>query len=294
MKSSKKARRPKSFPPIANERWNFDCCVDSQDTRACYLYEYSIESEAIKTQVAAVRAGWDLRESPAVKRKIADWWQANPHPGGLFGSPERVEWGKKLPEAVPEAVVTTSLPSHLHFLFACSHFPSKHWLEIPLAERKQTSTSIPKPHKMLPLTDPTRFEATPMFIQPLEEFKTFMTGSLSLLTNLVPYYVFSLHWERSNRKLLGDFQKWLEENRPAGKRPFHLTKQSTSRRTTNKELLKNLSALRLLRHFEGNIQKARDHCEEILERSLYSDESSWRKAEVKALKEIRRFNTLAS
>ena len=295
MRISKKTRRPKHFPPLGNERWNFDSCADPEQTHACYLYEYCIESEPIKTQVAAVRAGWDLRESPAVKRKIANWQLDNPPPPPLPLNDEFGEWVRRFKDAVPEALVTTKLRSDLHFLISCQHFPTKHWLEIPLAERNQIAMTIPKSHKMLPLTDPARLEAPPMCIQPFEEFtgSPFMISPLSLLTSLVPHYVFYLNWERSDRKLVEDFRNWLEQNRPEGKRPFHLTRRSTSRRTTDKELLKNLSALRLIRHFEGNVEKARDHCEEILEKSLYSDDSSWRKAEVKALKEIRRFDRLA-
>jgi len=291
----KKPRRRKHFPDPPSVQWNFDSCADPEQTHACYLYEYSIESEAIKSQVAAVRAGWDLRESPAVKQKVAEWELDNPPPTPWAISDEVGEWCRRLKEAIPEAVVTTKLRSDLHFLINCQHFPKKHWLEIPLAERKQIARTIPKSHKMLPLTDPARLEATPMSIQPFEEFMTspFMTSPLSLITSLVPHYVFSLNWERSDRKLVEDFRNWLEQNRPEGERPFHLTRRSTSRRTTDKELLKNLSALRLIRHSGGNVEKARDHCEAILEKSLYSDDSSWRKAEVKALKEIRRFDRLA-
>jgi hypothetical protein len=291
MTISKKRRRRKCFPPLPDERWNFDACADAEQTHTCYLYEYSIESEAIKTEVAAVRARWDLRESPAVKRKIADWWKANPCPVAPLGSPEQREWGRKIRESIPEAIVITQLYSGLYFLCYCNHFPAKHWPGIPLEEREKIARALLESHQWLPLDHPARLEATRMFIVPMEDIVA--TPSHVITSLFIPQYGFSLYWERSDRKLLIDFKEWLRRTRPKDKPTFHSTKESTSRKTTDKELLKSLSALRLLRHFEGSVQRARDHCEEVLKRSLYSDESSWRKAEVKALKEIRRFNSLA-
>lgn len=106
------------------------------------------------------------------------------------------------------------------------------------------------------------------------------------------HYVFSFSWERSNGKLTEDFKQWLEENRPKDQPGFHLTKHSTSRTTSHRDLLKFLSALRLIRHFEGNLKAVRDHCYLVLGKFLYADDSAWSKAEKKALQEVKRFDKL--
>jgi hypothetical protein len=300
--AKKKTRRPaqlKTGPP--DKQWNFADCPHPEQTRACYLYEYSIESDLVKAEVEAVRKRWILQESPSVKQKIRDWWQSNPKPPSSFATlptQELREWLRKFREAIPEADPTTKLSSDLHFLLYCEHFSTKHWLEIPAAEQKLIAQQFyPDRHWTRPsilLTDPVQWarwsEAKPMSIEPLEDFlnPSIRFAPLTLKGN----YVLSFNWERSNRKLTEDFGQWLEENRPKDQPGFHLTKQSTSRATSHRDLLKSLSALRLIRHFEGNVRAARDHGY-VSEKSLYEDESAWRKAEKRALQEIKRFDKLA-
>jgi hypothetical protein len=291
----------KTGPPVAE--WNFRLCPHPDQTKTCYLYEYSIESDEVKTEVEALRRKWNLRDTPRVRKQVADWWQSNPPPIGSAIVPASAnerkawkEWSDGLREAVPEAVVTTTLNSELHFLPGCDSFPTKHWLEIPAAKRKLIAQGFyPDRHRTGGLTDPAqlalRLEASPMIIEPLEDFLN-PSRPFPPLT-LKGYYALSVNWERSNRKLTEDFGQWLEENRPKDQPGLHRTKQSASRTTSPRDLLKNLSALRLIRHFEGNIQAARDYYYLVLEAFLYKDDSAWRKAEKKAIREITRFDQLA-
>jgi hypothetical protein len=288
--------KKKSGPP--EEHWHFARCPHPEQTRACYLYEYSLASNVVRAEVEAVRKKRDLAESPPVKQKIAEWWRANPRPpGNPFASArtqELQEWFRKFREAIPEADGSTKLNSDLHFLLSLDYFPGRHWLEIPAIERQRVGHGLyPDRHRSGSLHDPAqlacRLEADPMMIESLEDF---------LFRPFPPltwhgYYVFLINWERSNTKLREDFGQWLEEHRPKDQPGFHLTKQSTSRATTERDLLKNLTAFQLIRHFDNSARRARDYYLRQTGASLYNDDAAWKKAEAKARQEIKRFDRLA-
>jgi hypothetical protein len=302
--AKKKTRRPAQLKttPLPEDQWDFAACPHPEQTKACYLYEYSIDSKLVKREVEAQRRKWILQKSPSVKQKVADWWQSNPKPpGGGFASlptKEEREWLRKFREAIPEADPTTKLHQDLHFLLACEYFPEKHWLEIPVGERQLIAKEFyPDRHRTGSWTDPLqsalRLEASPLRIEPLEDFLNSESSPLYARLGLKGHYVFSFSWERSSRKLTDDFGQWLEENRPKDQPGFHLSKQSTSRTTSPRDLLKNLSALRLIRHFDGDVDAARDHYHLVLCKFLYKDDSAWKRAAKKALREIKRFDKLA-
>jgi hypothetical protein len=291
-KKRQKRRRFKTGPP--DWQWNFSSCPHPEQTKACYLYEYSVESEFVRTEVAAERQRWVSQNSPSVQQKINDWCQANPRPpgGSLASLPtqEEREWLRKVHEAIPE-LATTKLHKDLHFLFECQHFPSKHWLEIPATERELIAKRFyPTDYTTVSCTDPARYEATPMKIETLEDF---LARSWSLGVSISKdTHVFSFFWERSDRKLTEDFQKWLNENRPKEEPGFHLSKQTTSRATSPKDWLTRLAALRLIRHFSGNVRAARDYSYSVLEHFLYKEDTAWKRAEAKARQQITRFGKL--
>jgi len=194
----------------------------------------------------------------------------------------------------------TKLKHDFHFLINCEAFPQKHWLEIALGERQSIAGAFyPNSGRMYSVFDPARREATPLSIQPLKEFLTSPLFSLTspdgqsirqlLCEN---EFVFSPNWERSDSKLSADFRQWLKESRPKDKPGLELTKQSPSKKTSAKDRMKQLTALRLIRHFKNSVQKARDYYEAQTEVLLYRDDSAWRKAEMKAWEEIRRFDHL--
>ena len=273
--AKKKTRRPtgpQTGPP--EEHWHFARCPHPEQTRACYLYEYSLASNVVRTEMEAVRKKLALAESPLIQQKIAEWWKANPRPpGNPFAAgrtQELQEWFRKFREAIPEADRTTKLKSDLHFLISLNYFPVRHWLEIPATERQRIAQELyPDRHRSGSLHDPAqlarRLEADPIMIESLEDF---LFRPFPPLT-LQGYYVFWISWERSNRKLREDFGLWLEKHRPKNQPGFHRTRQSTSRATTERDLLRNLSALQLSRHFANNAGRAKNYYYEQTGKFLY-------------------------
>jgi hypothetical protein len=140
-------------------------------------------------------------------------------------------------------------------------------------------------------------EKSGMFIRSLEDYLSspfrYTGGRLSAVK--VPEhsgdFVVSWCWPRSDRKLLQDFKKWLEENRPPDQPPLHKTGESPTRKTSHKDLLKALGALRLLRAFKNNFRKAYDHAWEVLDKPLYKDQAAWIKAKNRAEQEIETFRS---
>jgi hypothetical protein len=104
-------------------------------------------------------------------------------------------------------------------------------------------------------------------------------------------FVVSWYWPRSDRKLLQDFKKWLEENRPPDQPPLHKTGESPTRKTSHKDLLKALGALRLIRAFKNNFSEARYRGWEVLDKPLYKDQAAWIKAKNRAEQEIETFRS---
>ena len=87
MKSQKKpgAKRPliavgESFneAPIKVEEWNFALCPHPTETEACYLYEYSLESDSIIAEAEKLRQKHVLSE--ANRKKFEKWLRLNPMP----------------------------------------------------------------------------------------------------------------------------------------------------------------------------------------------------------------------
>ena len=211
---------------------------------------------------------------------------------------ERTRWSKKSSEANPHVFPTSELNRDFHFLGECSHFPSKHWLEIPAAERTAISRQL-RPERFQWGHDAFHMEKRPLLIMSVEDC---LRSPLSLLdkafvTIKAPEhsgdFIFSWCWPRSERKLLEDFRKWLEDNRPPDQPPLHKTAESTSRKTSHRDLLKALGALRLLKAFENDVREASYHAWEVLDKPLYKDQPAWIKARKRAEQEIAVFESKA-
>lgn len=71
--------------------------------------------------------------------------------------------------ANPHMIVTSRLTNDLHFLDECSHFPKKHWLEIPAEERAQVSERL-QPDRQQWGSDAFHMEKRGMLIQSLEDY----------------------------------------------------------------------------------------------------------------------------
>src|SRR5262249_53387714 len=145
--------------------------------------------------------------------------------------------------------------------------------------------------------DAFHYEKSGMLIQSIEEYLSSpftYTGSwfsTVKVPGLSGDFVISWFWERSDRKLLLDFKKWLEENRPQDKPPLHKTGESPTRKTSHKDLLKALGALRLIRAFKNDFSEARYHTWEVLDKPLYKDQAAWIKAKNRAEQEIETFQS---
>jgi hypothetical protein len=301
--------------PIKVEEWNFSLCPHPKETEACYLYEYSLECDSIKAEAEKLKQKHVLSE--ANRQKFERWVRLNPMPytqgvepdtscesavahcenyvmAGATKGGERDRWCERALKANPNIIVTTKLSHDLHFLGTCAHFPTKHWLEIPAEERAQIGNLF-HPDRLQWGHDAFHMERRGMLIQSLEDYLgnplRYTGGWLSSVK--VPEhsgdFVVSWCWPRSDRKLLQDFKKWLEENRPPDQPPLHKTGESTTRKTSHKDLLKALGALRLTRAFKNNFSEARYHAWEVLDRPLYKDQAAWIKAKNRAGQEIEAF-----
>ncbi len=139
MKATKKSAKERLYgavakgsetAPIKNEAWNFAPCPHPEQTEACYLYEYSLECEELKAEVAIVRGKNALRE--ASKERDHEWLRQNPAPSNEAEIPA---WAERAKKEIPNAIVYSSLSGNLNFLYWYPYFPSKHWLETPAEER---------------------------------------------------------------------------------------------------------------------------------------------------------------
>ena len=270
------------------EEWNFSLCPHPNETEACYLYEYSLECDSIRAEAKKLREKSIL--SAANEQKFKRWLRRNPMPRtrGI----EQDRWCKRALKANPNVVVTTKLSYELHFLGDCAHFPSKHWLQISAEERAQLGNLF-RPDRMQWGHDAFHMETRGMLIQSVEEYLSSPFRNIGDWLPSVPEhsgdFVVSWCWPRSNRKLLQDFKEWLEENRPPDQPPLHKTGESTTRKTSQKDLLKALGALRLMRAFKNNFSEARYHAWEVIDKPLFRDQAAWIKAKNRAEQEIEAF-----
>jgi hypothetical protein len=301
---------------IKDAEWNFALCPHPKQTEACYLYEYSLECDSIIAEAKKLRERHVLSE--ANRKKFEKWFRLNPMPAtqgiepdtccesaiahcenyvmaGAWKGGELDRWCERALKANPDVIVTTKLSYDLHFLGTFAHFPTKHWLEIPAEEREQFATQL-APHRVQWGHEAFHMEKRPMCIESLKDFQNSPSRqSDHVFTARVPEhsgdFVVSWCWPRSDRKLLQDFKKWLEENRPPDQPPLHKTGQSPTRKTSHKDLLKALGALRLIRAFKNDFSEARYHAWEVLDKPLYKDQAAWIKAKNRAEREIETFQS---
>jgi hypothetical protein len=135
-------------------------------------------------------------------------------------------------------------------------------------------------------------EAKPLLIYPLEYFlalrRLFPLGDASAkLPHHSGPHVFDVCWARSDSKLKEDFGKWLEDKRPKDQPGFQA--QGGSQRTSPKDRLKALGALRLKKAYKRDVGSARDCTSNVLGKPLYKDQAAWIKAANKAEEHLREF-----
>jgi hypothetical protein len=287
-----KKDKVKSSQKLIREAWNFGN-VPHDEIEPCQLYEYSRESPAIIREVTATLNRQHYAESEAARKKRADWFRSNPEPRD---ERQHEIWRAKSVNEIGDTIIRTKLDYDIHFLIDLAEnriFPERYWLEIEPDRRRKISSSF-GPDRMRWGHDPASMETRPLLIETLESFVDFRRQWPVLFMDTEhPNYsgpqVFDVCWARSDRKLTRDFAEWLKDNRPKEQPAFQVTAHGGSRRTTPRDLLKALAALRLVRAYKGDINDARFRTLETLDKFLYKDQAAWIKATDKAKQQIEIF-----
>jgi hypothetical protein len=273
---------PESRKPLVREAWDFRT-VPRDESEPCYLYEYSKESPLIVSKITAALKRRQYSESAAANKRRSAWFKSNPEP---TEDRERQIWQAKMVSEIGDTVVKTELEPEIHFLVNFAEkgiFPEKYWLQIdPGCRRKH---AVQGDRWRVGHVDPASMEAKQLLIYPLDYFlelkRLFPIAGLSAkLPDHSGPHVFDVCWARSDRKLRKDFEQWLKNNRPKDQPGFLV--QGGSQRTTPRDLLKCLAALRLMRAYKRDAVRAADYTWKICGKSLYKEQTTWIKAEKKA------------
>jgi len=283
----------KSSQKLIREAWDFGN-VPTDEIEPCYLYEYSRENPGIIREVTATLNRQHYAESEAARKRRSAWFRSNPEPRE---ERQRKVWRVKMNE-IKDCVTTTKLDYEIHFLVDLAEdgmFPERYWLEIEPHRRRKTLFLF-RPDRLRWGDDPASMETRQLLIQTFESFLEWRQLCGGLLRFKHPHYsgpqVFNVCWARSDRKLTRDFAKWLKESRPKDQPGFQVSRHGGSRRTTPRDLLKALAALRLVRAFKGDVTTARFHTLETpLDKPLYKDQAAWIKATNRAKREIEIFES---
>ena len=300
------------------------------ETDAAYFWEFGLETPDVIAEVEAVRKKQVLSEK-VDKEVVRKWNSANPFPG-VEDNARMFEWSNRFQKQFPNYIVITKFRNYdAHFLHAWPEFPDKHWLQVSQDVRHNKKRLRPHPGQMLgnptSIFDPNywlekdeakKFDTVPSFFYKTDfglachtSINTYLSPVLNfwrdwIETTKSPWGFASadrwdelrlveINWARSDRKLKADFAEWLKENRPDDRQAFHKSKESSSRRTTHRDLLKSLGAWRLLRHFKRDWNSAAEYSELFCKdkrgnpKPLYVEQSEWRDAENRANKALSEF-----
>jgi hypothetical protein len=303
--------------------------LPDDQTSAAYNWEFGLETPEVIAEVEAVREKKVLSEKVDMNA-VRKWHAANPYPG-VCETKQSNEWLTRFNRQFPDYIVTMKFRDGITgFLINWPEFPSQHWLQVPEKLRADKKRLRPlknqidwqgdmlKAETWLKRGEATKFDTEPSFF-----FKTYTglcchTSTSSLLSSGLDFWpnwkattkspwgfasadgwdelrLVKLNWARSDRKLKADFAEWLKENRPDDRQPFHELREDDSRRTTERELLKALGALRLLRHFQGDWGAAAGYSGSFCKdkqgkaKPLYAEQSEWRDAEKRVQKALGEF-----
>ena len=279
---------PESQQPLVPEAWDFRH-VPADEIEPCYLYEYSKESPLIRSKITADLERRRYSESAAAKRRVSAWFKSNPEP---TEETERAIWQQKMVSEVGDTVARTELEPEIRFLIDFAEkgiFPEKHWLEIDPPDRHKHA--VQEGRWRVGDVDPASMEAKPLLIYPLEYFLELrrlfpMVGLSAKLPGHSGPHVFDVCWARSKSKLKEDFGKWLESH-PESQLGFQA--HGGSQRTSPKDRLKALGALRLKKAYKGDFASALDYTSNVLGKPLYKDQAAWIKAAKKAEEHLHEF-----
>lgn len=324
MPRSVNAQSKRNGPPKLEWLFADRKLLPDEETEAAYFWEFGLETPNVIAEVEAMRRRKVLSEK-VDREAVRKWRSVNPFPG-VRDDKRLVEWGNRFREQFPDYIVTTKFRHcDVHFLFNWPEFPSQHWLQIPERIRKQVDEKRfrPRPGQLIwgqgLKGEESRgsFGTVPAIFYKTESglgcHEAVLAGlpSIGGLVNYVPtgktpwgvatwdrwteYRLVKFSWARSDRKLRSDFAEWLKENRPDDRQAYHKSKESDSRRTTHRDLLKSLGALRLLRHFK-DWNAAAEYSERFCRdrrgnpKPLYVEQSEWRDAEKRAREALSHFS----
>jgi hypothetical protein len=304
--------------------------LSDDETQTAYYWEFGLETADVVAEVKTMRRKTALSEK-VDRTAVRKWHSENPYPG-VVDSERLTEWSRRFNAQFPDYMVTTTFRNYdVHFLSSWPEFPSLHWLQIPgreIKSRAKMRHSPPRPGPLLwgeglkgkesrgtfgTVSGVFYKGSTGLCWQEGDSELIDRIGNIGPLMKYVPaiktpwgattedrwteYRMVSLSWARSDRKLKADFAEWLKKNRPDDRQPYHRSKDSDSRRTTERDLLKALGALRLLRHFKGDWKAAADYSEPFCRdkrgnpKPLYVEQSEWRDAEKRAREALSEFHS---
>lgn len=316
---------------LPRHEWDFGDrqFLPDAEAESAYYWEFALETPEVIAEVGADRERlrrFEKRDVTAFRK----WMEENPRPDFLDRS-KLDDWVQKFYAANPDSDLRTKLDFPAHFLAHWPEFPELHWLEIPpyVRQDKKRIRLVPgqgdwrremwKPHFWLKQEEGQEFDTVPSFfyktglglachtwiatyLPPGLDFWRDWTDTIQTPWGFASadrcheYRLVKIAWARSDRKLKGDFARWLKDNRPPDRQPYHSSKESDSRRTTERDLLKALGALRLLCHFKGNWNAAADYSALFCTdkrgepKALYVEQSEWLDAEKRAGEALSEFH----
>jgi hypothetical protein len=298
--------------------------LPEDETRAAYYWEFGIETPDVIKEVEELRKRRD-QDRLFDSKMLQEWCATNPK---SENDPAKcIARVNRLRERFPGLRCTSFHDSDIHFLSDWPEFPSQHWLQIPERPQKRKARLLfPQPGSVS-FFDGLRWDESQVFDTAVGTFYTNgsdlfwrdstpdidrLLGGIRLSAKYLPtdktpwgassedrwteYRVVKLNWARSDRKLKADFAAWLKENRPDDRQPYHKSKNSDSRRTTERDLLKALGAYRLLRHFNADWNAAANFSAQFCTdkrgnpKPLYVEQCEWHDAENKAAKALTDFH----
>lgn len=174
-------------------------------------------------------------------------------------------------------------------------FPETPWLSLP-DERRKSSISLTNAKQHLTVSDweaqnregygPCTGSSDNLKLPKIRDGKVIEVyfSKVDHIENNSPvdYFVHRVNWDKSDNVLVAEFREWLEAWRP-------LSPHETRGKTTPRDQLKVLGALRLLRHYHGDWNEAYIQTAKVLSKPLYTHQAHWIDARKKANQYLRAF-----
>jgi hypothetical protein len=271
--------------PLPLDEWRLLRCPGWQ-YEWCWWYEFWRESKTCRNEIAKWRdhfCQWvetrlteqrkDIElDEVSSRRKIDDYYHLS-----MLMEINRVDLTGDKPRAMSEEFyqfVYQAGPWRMPWLLRdWPEFPATAWLTIPPNTRQQrlkkygATPKHPDPKEPPSLTagvDRLRGADGKLRSSVTTEWPTGFFTTIQVI---------EVDWKLSCKELLRRFQAYLEQNRPKG-----ALKWEVRGRTSYRDRLKALGALRLMRHCKGNWRVAAQIAFNASEKDLYSNQTAWLRA----------------